>query len=75
MSTRIIYKIVQHRVLSRFTIAEKERLFFTIITNLGMADLAPAAYIIKSVTQNADGTVVITAKPRSAQLVNAAGVV
>jgi hypothetical protein len=55
---------VQNRVLSRFTIAEKERLFFTIIINLGMADLAPAAYIIDSVTQNADGTVMIIGKKR-----------
>jgi hypothetical protein len=64
MPTRIIYRIVQYRVLSRFTIAEKERLFLTIITNLGMADLAPTAYIIDSVTQNADGTVMIIGKKR-----------
>jgi len=64
MSTRIIYTLIQHRVLSRLTIAEKERLFFTLITNLGMADITPAAYIIESVTQDADDTVVIIGKQR-----------
>jgi hypothetical protein len=68
MSTRVIYRIVQHRVLSRLTIAEQERLLFTIITNLGMADIAPAAYIIDSVTQNADGTVMIIGKQRASAL-------
>ena len=64
MHTRTIYKILQYRVLSRLTIAEKERLLFTIITNLGMADLVPAAYMIDSVTQNPDGTVMIIGKQR-----------
>jgi hypothetical protein len=65
VSTRLIYAMILSRVLSRLTIAEKERLFFTIIINLGMADLAPAAYIIDSVTQNADGTVMIIGKKRA----------
>jgi hypothetical protein len=69
MSTRIIYAVIQRRVLSRLSIREKQRLLFTILMNLGMADIAPAAYMIESVTQHADGTVVITGKPRSAQLV------
>jgi hypothetical protein len=64
MSTRMIYKMVEQRVLSRFTMAEKERLFFTIITKLGMADIVPAAYIIKSVTEYQDGTVIIVGKRR-----------
>lgn len=69
MSTRVMYTAMQRRVLLRLTIAEKERLLFTIVTNLGMADIAPAAYTIESVTQHDDGTVVITGKPRSAQFV------
>jgi hypothetical protein len=68
MPARSIYRIIQHRVLSRFTIAEKERLFFTIVTNLGMADIAPATYLIDSVTQNADGTVLIIGKQRASAL-------
>ncbi len=69
MSPRFIYAAMQRRVLSRLTIAEKQRLFFTIVLNLGMADIAPAAYTIELVTQHDDGTVVIIGKPRSAQCV------
>jgi hypothetical protein len=69
MSTRVMYIAIQYRVLSRLTIAEKQRLFFTIVTNLGMADIAPAGYRIESVMQHDDGTVVITGKPRFAQFV------
>ena len=67
--SRIIYATIRRRVLSRLTIAEKERLLFTIVTSLGMADIAPAAYRIESVTQHDDGTVVITGKPRPTQFV------